>query len=95
MSMINYFLGNVVEALVEEGELDRSRKLEVTEKLSKVFDNKMITLWSTEDVIDRASERGIEMSEEAAKEIIAAMDRRHDATRGINWDVIDCHIDYR
>ena len=49
--------------------------------------------WGTEDVIDRAKERGIRVGKKKAREILANVKRRHDCNEGINWDVIDAHTD--
>lgn len=49
--------------------------------------------WGIDDVIGRARENDIDITENEAREILATMDRRHDASIGINWDVIDCHVD--
>ena len=50
--------------------------------------------WCTEDVLNQAEERGINLTEEQADKILDLMDKKHDCTIGINWDVIDVWIDY-
>ena len=50
-------------------------------------------IWGTDDVIERAQERSVEVTEDQAFLMLKNMDRRHDAERGINWDVIDYHLD--
>lgn len=49
--------------------------------------------WSTDDVLHQAKEDSVELTEEQAIEILEILDRKHDATIGINWDVISSHID--
>jgi hypothetical protein len=49
--------------------------------------------WTSEDVADRARERGTDLTEEEAQEVLATAIGRHDASVGINWDVLDAHID--
>lgn len=51
------------------------------------------TFWHMDDIIDRAKEMGKTVNKKQAREIAAIMSRRHDANEGINWTVIDCHID--
>lgn len=46
-------------------------------------------IWCTEDV--QEIRPGI--SEEQAWEVLQAASRYHDATIGINWDVLGCHAD--
>jgi len=50
--------------------------------------------WHIEDVIYRGKERGINLTEEEAADILHYMDRKHDANIGINWDVIDVVTDF-
>lgn len=49
--------------------------------------------WHIDDVIGRARERKIRVSSAQAKDILGNIERKHDATIGINWDVIDSWID--
>jgi hypothetical protein len=49
--------------------------------------------WSTEDVLFKAEEMGYEITEESADDILGNIERHHDASIGINWDVIEYHID--
>jgi hypothetical protein len=49
--------------------------------------------WSTEDVIWQADNMDIELTEEQADAILDNVDHYHDASVGINWDVIETHID--
>jgi hypothetical protein len=49
-------------------------------------------IWSTEDVLQQAKDMEIELSEAQADEVLEIMKHKHDATIGINWDVIACHI---
>lgn len=48
--------------------------------------------WSTYDVLVKAQEMGIELTEARANFILLQMERYHDASIGINWDVIESHI---
>lgn len=49
--------------------------------------------WSTEDVLGKAEEMDIELTEEQADAILDNIERSHDASVGINWDVIEYHIE--
>lgn len=51
-------------------------------------------IWQVADVIDRCKERGLKINEEQAEEVIEGMNSRKDATIGLNWDVMDAHIDF-
>ena len=50
------------------------------------------SIWHVDDVITRAEEREQEIMHKEAEEIIQKMDHYHDATIGINWDVIDHYL---
>ena len=49
--------------------------------------------WSTEDVLGKAEEMDVELTEEQADVILDNIERSHDASVGINWDVIEYHIE--
>lgn len=49
--------------------------------------------WSTTDVIHRANERGFMLTFEQAYDILDILEKDHDATIGINWEVIDTVTD--
>lgn len=50
----------------------------------------IILSWSTEDVLAIRPD----LTEEQAAQVLAAADRRHDATIGINWDVLEFHAEW-
>lgn len=45
----------------------------------------MVSIWTVEDVQSR--DKGL--SKQDAREVLKLLDWNHDATLGINWDVID------
>ena len=50
-------------------------------------------IWSTEDVLHQAKEKGVKLTEDEANEILLHMERKHDADIGISWSTIDDYID--
>jgi hypothetical protein len=48
--------------------------------------------WSSVDVLTRAEDLGIEITEEQADKILDDMERQHDANYGITWETIDSHL---
>lgn len=52
-----------------------------------------VAVWSVDDVLIRAKERNIKISRSQAEEIIERIHSGHDASIGINWDVIDVYLD--
>jgi hypothetical protein len=49
--------------------------------------------WSRDDVLAIANESDIELTDEEADEVLKGIIRAHDASIGINWDVISSHLD--
>lgn len=56
-------------------------------------DEVAVAIWVVDDVLNQANESGQVITESEATEILKIVDRMHDASIGINWDNIDCHID--
>jgi hypothetical protein len=55
---------------------------------------KTITIkWSTNDVLSRAEDMGVEITSEQGDEILQNVFDNHDATIGVNWEVIEFHIE--
>lgn len=50
-------------------------------------------IWQPEDVIMRADERGIEITQEEAEDAILDIEHHLDCELGITWITIDCAID--
>ena len=50
-------------------------------------------IWSTEDVLHQAKEKGVKLTEDESNEILLQMERKHDADIGISWTTIDVYID--
>ncbi|MBA7587630.1 hypothetical protein ES708_29661 [subsurface metagenome] len=51
-----------------------------------------VAIWSEDDVLGRAKERGIKCSRAWAREIIDKIDNKQDCSLGITWDTIDCYL---
>ncbi len=51
-----------------------------------------MTIWTEDDVLGKAKERGIALAKEQAGEILDRMDHKQDASIGISWDTIDVYL---
>lgn len=60
---------------------------------NKILPDTIKLSWSYLDVKGRAKQTDITLSDNDCREILQIIDRRHDASIGVNWDVIDSHID--
>ena len=49
--------------------------------------------WNTDDVIERSNELETALTRDQARVVLSNVASGHDANIGINWDVIDTHID--
>ena len=65
----------------------------LSKELEEDVDKTIAHVWHVDDVKMRAEERGIDLSEQQALEILQQIDKGKDASVGINWDVIDASID--
>ena len=52
-----------------------------------------VAIWCEDDVVGRAKEKGMKITREQAQEILAKMERNHDAELGITWTTIDCYLE--
>lgn len=66
--------------------------LESHVKAQVINDDAIFVVWTTEDVIGRAADSDIELTQEEARSILAEVDHRHDANYGINWGTLDYYI---
>jgi hypothetical protein len=49
--------------------------------------------WSTEDVLQRAKDNDVKVTEDEANSILLEIQRDYDADVGINWETIDDYIE--
>ena len=52
-----------------------------------------VAIWTVEDVIERAYERGMVVTRSQAERILEEMEQKQDASIGISWDTIDSYLD--
>lgn len=85
---------NVAYALAESG-FDFSNLITPghLEQATNAAKDQILSVWSIDDVLARAKDDEVEISNDQAREILGSLQKNHDATVGINWDVISCHID--
>ena len=51
-----------------------------------------VAIWCEDDVLELAMEEGIKCSRKRAREIIDAIDHKHDAMMGISWNTISDYL---
>jgi len=75
---------------------------QATECMQKSWEDKIAITWCVDDVLHQAKcldddghlLENAWMSKEEALDILHNMRRKHDSEIGINWTVIDCHVDW-
>lgn len=50
-------------------------------------------IWNIEDVVCVAEDNDYELTDDQARDVLSLLVSKHDATIGINWDVIECWIE--
>ncbi len=50
-------------------------------------------VWTVEDIQERAKENGQKISKAVARKVLQSIKKNHDCNVGINWEVIDYHLD--
>jgi len=53
-----------------------------------------VLIWVGDDVRCVAKEKGMELTDEQVDEVVDTLHRRHDASIGVSWDVIDVNLDW-
>lgn len=92
--MYNSTIAEQIKTLVKAKLISPDDQDEAEATLAKKYwHDKIAVVWSIQDVIDRASERGLDLDTEAATSILKDMHRHHDAQMGINWETVDAYID--
>ena len=55
--------------------------------------NSLTITWHVDDVIDRANDTNHTLTRAQAQRVLVNIGHYHDANSGINWAVIDTHIE--
>ena len=54
---------------------------------------KIKIVWHVDDILNRAKGKRIDLSKDKALTILHDLKDNHDASIGINWEVIDCSLE--
>ena len=92
---INNMTYKIRESLEREYvDVDDNMERAIRKALEAEWKDKIADIWHLADIIHRAYEtHEIELSEEQGRNILESLIHRHDTSMGINWDVIDTHIE--
>lgn len=85
-----------ITRLIDEGTANLNYTISFVQKGADDEENEGIASikWSYEDIIERAHDNDFFLTTEQAKEVLKTVIHEHDASIGINWEVIDYWINY-
>ncbi len=85
----------VITAMINDEPCDFKAEdvLKTLDNLVSNQNNYLLEPWDVDDVIYRAQELGITLTQSEACAVLENIDNHYDANNGINWDVIDCTIE--
>lgn len=90
-SQTKEFIGELRRTGLIPSDILKNAAMELAEKH---FEGYIAIGWTREDIQDRAEEvHEVQLSDEQADSILESLARNFDACQGINWDVIDTHIE--
>lgn len=91
-------INDMVDAICSE--IGESKRDKINKALQDHFKEWFFTLWHWDDIKQQATDDTFEkefqdniLTDEQCQEIEDFILRKHDATIGINWDVIQCALD--
>ena len=85
---MNYHIDRMLYALVRTGALPAKKKADAKKVLQRYWRDKEAYIWGVDDVLSLDSS----LTEKEAREILHGI--KHDASIGVNWDVIQANIDF-
>ena len=88
--MYSHHIKDMVLALQKAGLITKDQNKEATKAISEYWKDKIALTWSVDDVIGLNDNK---LTREQAIGILDNILSHHDASIGVNWDVIQCHID--
>jgi hypothetical protein len=76
---------------IEENVLDLKKHIQAA--LEEYWAGKIALVWCIEDVLDKADELGIALSNEEAENILDDIFDHHDCEMGVSWVTLGCAIE--
>ena len=65
---------------------------ECIEALNEYWKDQIFISWCKDDILKQAKQNNVELTDKEIISVLQLMINNHDATVGVNWDVIDCCI---
>lgn len=90
--MYNFHIEEMISKLIGKNIIQEINQQEAIETLQNYWDGKIAIVWSAQDIMNRAEDNDIDITEEQAKDILNSILEKHDCEQGITWDTIDLAI---
>jgi len=87
--LYGFHIQEIMKLINQRGAISESK---IEEALKEWGEDKAISIWTVNDIIDRAKQRNKRISKHKAMEILEELEHDFNASIGINWDVIDRYI---
>lgn len=84
---------NNLTRLIETLEKKKIIKVIDKERLEVFAEDIALSEWSVEDIYMAGEQENTDITHDQARTILQRLEHNHDATIGINWDVIKAEID--
>jgi len=93
--MYTHCITEMVDALVKSKVIPAEKKTAAEKAIQSCWITKVAVSWDLQDIKDRAKEMGVKLKHVEAADILFRLLHKHDASVGINWDVIEEYIRMR
>lgn len=91
--MYSHHIRQMAVHLVNDGLVELTLFDDAVESMQKEWLDKMAVSWGAEDIQSVARNKGFSLTSEQIGEVLDHLLHKHDASIGINWDVIDATLD--
>lgn len=94
---MNFEQKRIIRELIEQLRSDSISTYDVLGKLlevQKIERTQLSHIWNVEDVLFKAEDLDITLTEDQAIEILRNIEDDIDCSVGVNWDVIEYHINW-
>ena len=91
--LYSHLINKMVNDMIEAGLITKKQSKAAYESIEKSWEDKIAAVWTVDDVLGRADEIEYELTKEQAISVLEDTLEYHDSSYGINWDIIDKHIE--
>ena len=90
--MFNYQINAIVNKMIVDGIIAPNNTENAFISIKEYFSDKIAMTWTAEDILTRAGEINIDITDEQAVEILSSLQDNFNTNIRINWNIIDDYI---